>query len=461
MINIATNKNKEKNVPFVSSIETLNREKSKFQNFYKSYKVIPTVNTLLKFNKIYTESDTNIKNNNYNNINNNHNNDDNNDNNDNNNITNKLIFNNIHADNNQSNILFGIKKTIKKGLLNEFIEFESKVMSENDIKINKLDIDKIYKKGIKIINNVYQEKYKNSINVTGFGDFIRGCYFLLDFCEKFNFELKIHLFHPISKFFNNYYQYPQTFTRVFQNIKFFTDNNLLEHAVDISNNIINIKNNKYNSFVDYLTYDIPVYKNSVFIYSISYPINDISEKHKIYMRNFLDPNIEIKRYVSNTLSELKMNIKKYITIHIRNGDQYLKTENTTIINDKLNKFKVCIQDIIYSKINEYNINNKDNNDNIDSNMNNPIDFLLISDNVNLKHIIVKIFPFIKTIFKPITHFGEGIKQEDEKMKNTLLDFYLLSFSREIYALSTYNHGSGFSQWCAETYNIPYSCKYIK
>ena len=42
----------------------------------------------------------------------------------------------------------------------------------------------------------------------------------------------------------------------------------------------------------------------------------------------------------------------------------------------------------------------------------------------------------------------------------MIDFYLLSLSREIFAFSAYKHGSGFSYWCAKTYDIPYVCKYI-
>jgi hypothetical protein len=37
----------------------------------------------------------------------------------------------------------------------------------------------------------------------------------------------------------------------------------------------------------------------------------------------------------------------------------------------------------------------------------------------------------------------------------------LANSRSIYSISVYIHGSGFSFWCAKTYNIPYSCKYIE
>jgi len=57
--------------------------------------------------------------------------------------------------------------------------------------------------------------------------------------------------------------------------------------------------------------------------------------------------------------------------------------------------------------------------------------------------------------------GEGTVLERQKVKNTMLDFYLLANSDAIHSFTAYPHGSGFSFWCAKTYGIPYSCKYIK
>ena len=69
---------------------------------------------------------------------------------------------------------------------------------------------------------------------------------------------------------------------------------------------------------------------------------------------------------------------------------------------------------------------------------------------------------IKTLFKEIIHLCESDThvENNEKIKNTLIEFYLMSFSKEIKSYSCYEHGSGFSYWCAKTFNIPYSCKYM-
>ena len=82
------------------------------------------------------------------------------------------------------------------------------------------------------------------------------------------------------------------------------------------------------------------------------------------------------------------------------------------------------------------------------------------DNNEIKLLINEKFPSIKTFFKRITHLGEANVLERENVKNTMLDFYLLSYTNSIYSFTCYPHGSGFSYWCAQTYNIPYKCKYI-
>jgi hypothetical protein len=85
---------------------------------------------------------------------------------------------------------------------------------------------------------------------------------------------------------------------------------------------------------------------------------------------------------------------------------------------------------------------------------------VISDNNEIKLLLNDEFPNIKFLVYNITHLGEGVRLENEKVKNTMIDFYLMSKSSAIYSLTSYPHGSGFSYWCAKIYGIPYKCKYI-
>ena len=64
-------------------------------------------------------------------------------------------------------------------------------------------------------------------------------------------------------------------------------------------------------------------------------------------------------------------------------------------------------------------------------------------------------------FNEICHTGEGDNLEYNKLQNVLLDFYLISLASQVVSYSVYEHGTGFSKWCAETYSIPYICKLLK
>jgi len=306
------------------------------------------------------------------------------------------------------------------------------------------DVNRLVKKGIRVINNIYQSKYnKLQTNGTGLGDFIRGSYFLLQFCDKYNFEPRIVFNNCINKFLRVKISNLDKIQNILININSFKNNNFKSYnIVDefILQPKLNIKN-IMSDFIDYIM-DSYVYNNNVFIYCISYPIDDISEKNKEYMRMILEPNEEIKNIVKQTLQQVDLTFKQYSVFHIRSGDEYLNEDNKKFYNNYLYKLKNEIQNFIF------NCKNKSNK------------YLIISDNNEIKILLNNYFPYIKIILKEITHFGEGNILDEEKVKNTLIDFYLLSFSNSIISLSSYKHGSGFSYWCAKTYDIPYTSKYI-
>ena len=308
------------------------------------------------------------------------------------------------------------------------------------------DIEKIHKKNVKIINNVYQESYTDEKNPTGFGDFIRGCYFLLQFCKKYNFKPNIIINHPLSLFLEKYYKYyhiNQNINKdIFSSIPMFVNSNWKDSDLDINGFITNVITSKKTlaEIISYL-YSLKVSQGSIFMYNILFPYDEVEEKDKIILRDILQPNLEMKTYVEETMNSLGLETKKYSVIHIRSGDMYLSEE--TKIFDSYYFKKICNE--VFNIINN----------------NSSMEYLLIADNNEIKYLLCEIFPNIKTIYKEITHLGEGKVLERNKIKNTMLDFYLMSNSNSINSFTGYVHGSGFSLWCATTYNLPYTCKYIK
>jgi hypothetical protein len=184
------------------------------------------------------------------------------------------------------------------------------------------------------------------------------------------------------------------------------------------------------------------------IFCNSFPRNDVPEKNKEYMRNILEPVDEIKFLIKKTLHDLQLQIKGYNVIHIRSGDAFLKNEKNSGFSS------TYIQKLISHIYNDVKHISENNHGGIRN------QYLLIADNNNIKNLLKEKFPDFKLLVNPITHFGEGVILEGERVKNTLIDFYLLSFANYIISYSSYEHGSGFSYWCAKTFNVPYMCKYV-
>ena len=338
-----------------------------------------------------------------------------------------------------------LKKEYNKITDVETIMKESKMRENpNNEEIIPYNVEKIRKKGVKVIYNVYQSKYSNGkVNGTGFGDFIRGSYFLLEFCEKYGFIPKIVFNNCISNFLQTKVNNIDKIQDVLANIEMFHNNNFKEFNIK-DNCILYPRLDLVHimaDFVDYIT-KLYVYNGKAFIYCIPYPLNTISENSKAYMRMILEPTNEIKEDVNQNLKKYGLNYKEYSVFHIRSGDDYLKEENKKFYIDYLNKLKVEIKYIL--RVNQTN----------------QTKYLLIADNNEVKILLKKEFPEMKIILKEITHLGEGVMLEEEKVKHTLIDFYLLSFANNIISFSCNQHGSGFSYWCAVTFDIPYVSKYI-
>ena len=321
----------------------------------------------------------------------------------------------------------------------------------NDITV-KGDIDYLHKKNIHTIQNVFQELYKGNLKPTGLGDFIRGCYFLLQFCKKHNFNPSIIINHPIAlylKKFDSAYvnirKNKEISQQILSNVSKFNSNNFLSPKIDDNGYITseNLDEKTIYNFVDYLC-NINPNNNSIFTYNILFPYLEIEEQDKNYMKNVLEPNEEMKKYISQTLKKMALNKGKYMAIHIRCGDEYIY-EETTIFSKKY-------LFTIFDEINDVVQQNLD------------IEYLIISDNNLIKHLVEKFLCVkhknIKMLYNYITHVGETKVLDLQRVKNTLLDFYLLANSFSIYSISVYLHGSGFSFWCAKTYDIPHKCKYI-
>lgn len=285
-----------------------------------------------------------------------------------------------------------------------------------------------------VIENVYQERYNYQVNASGLGDFIRGSYFLMEFCDNNNIPYNINILnHPISQFLEIYENQQPL---IYNNINKFE---LRNYNPDVSEDdiISNIYDPSINhSFIWYLSKQ-RIFQKKIYVYTICFPSDKISEKHKEYMKRILTPSKSIALLVDNTLAELGLIKKHFTIIHIRYGDDFLVKNIEDINKSHLEMLESTFDSLDLTQT-----------------------YLLISDNTAIKNILSLKYPFIKTHFNDISHTGEGLHLETEKLQNTMIDFNLFSHAANVIAFSTYRHGTGFSKWSAETYSVPYSCRFL-
>ena len=84
------------------------------------------------------------------------------------------------------------------------------------------------------------------------------------------------------------------------------------------------------------------------------------------------------------------------------------------------------------------------------------DIFLTSDNKDIKDFLHKEFPNVKIVENNPLHLGDLLnsKSLEQDVKNTLLDFYIMSKTKNAYCYSVYG-GSGFSHRCSEIFDFNY------
>lgn len=319
---------------------------------------------------------------------------------------------------------------------------EFSFLGKTNSKGNVVEDKRIYRNvisemNIKGIVNIYQSHYANAVS-TGFGDYIRGSYYLMQFCDFHGIKWRIDLSNHMISLFLKYNSNPggESIPAVYK----YMENNG-EHLRDANNMIRNRIQNNFLDFKKFLKVQTKHGKGTMFIHTICFPVFNVSSEHREKMRRILEPNSEVLSYTDVVLQNLALKKKQYTVIHIRFGDQHLVNNETILESRKLEILKRELTHLLGTNGNGEN-------------------YLLLADNNSIKQYLLGLFPFLKTFFKGITHFGEGVSLEREKVRNTLVDFYLISYSRRVYSFSTYAHGSGFSYWGALTYEIPHTCKFI-
>jgi hypothetical protein len=258
------------------------------------------------------------------------------------------------------------------------------------------------------INKEHLEKY-NHLKETNFffglGDLIRGSLKLYSLSKKMNFRLIVDLqLHPISSFLK-------------------VEKHEYSHLVLKNKN--NIDYVCYGAVEDYINMKPD---NSIsFIFTNDFFPGEITEDIKKFIKNILQPTDIFQKFINNKLEKIKS--KPFQILHYRlNDDEFL---NKNVNNE--NKYRNLFNQLL--KIRE------------DSDV-------LISDTKSFKDYVFQNNGNLMMFDINICHLG--LSRDKDAIRDTLFEFFLITYSCKIKTYCKIHEMSGFVKWISKIYDIPVS-----
>ncbi len=310
-------------------------------------------------------------------------------------------------------------------------------------------IFQLQKQKVTTMVHVFQQMYKNNHKSLGLGDFIRGCLFMFQFGESHHFAIQPLINHPIALVLKHV-----------GGASFSVNTDLVSripiiHAplvcyIDEFNTPVMQLPENIDYFGRYL-YGLPIFNQTIFMYTNELPAKSrISPKHLAKLVHLFTPTDEMETFIWAKYEQMGIvnsnhgNHGNYMVVHVRIGDSSLIHGDTKSVERIIMELDPYLHTLF------------------DGNERANVKIILISDSIALKHqLTAKYSARMVSLFDPIAHTGEGVQLSHELVRNTMLDFYIMSRATRIVSFTTHIHGSGFSQWCATIYQIPYVCKFMK
>jgi hypothetical protein len=291
---------------------------------------------------------------------------------------------------------------------------------------------------LKKVVNVYQTQFID-FKASGLGDYLRGSFMMLQLLRTLEKYTGIHLEfdmdlrnHPMSKYLicDSTLERPQDYAKLGN---FHIDSLLVnQDENDIAYQHIVRETVRYFNKIQQPTFFAYCCKDLVY--------TEMLDSEKAFIRSKIQPTAEMETYITDSLTHLGVT-GAYTTIHVRLDDAVCfphavgssqATLNTQLMDD--------LVAAVRSKVEEGKT------------------YVLVSSNTTVKDALTG--GNIHSIPTAICHIGQNQEPTDDQVKDTLLDFYLMSRSSEILAFSTYQR-TGFSLECSNIYGIPYSMNVVE
>jgi hypothetical protein len=273
-------------------------------------------------------------------------------------------------------------------------------------------LDTNYEKTIYLI---WRNKIENSGTNYGFGDKLRGAISIYQYCKNNKINLKIDATDDIcSEFLKNI---------VSPDYEIIKDKELiiLGHWMKLEEIDEKIKSQLET-------------KNTVYLFSNSWPIQDLDNDDKLFAKFVCEPKENITNEINDKLKKLP---KNFGIQHFRFNDSIF--ENDINLNNRLfiKYFNLLVE------------NNKPTN-------------VLFTNSNNFKKFSKEQLN-INTIdcgddLCKVAHIGESSVKES--VKNSFVEFLILSKAKYIKSYNSYNWPSNFVYWPALIYDVPFENVYI-
>lgn len=286
--------------------------------------------------------------------------------------------------------------------------------------------------------NVYQTQFLD-FKASGLGDYLRGCVSMLQLLrtlkrhtEKdvaFDMDLRNH---PMSKFLicDTTLEQPPNYA-VLGN--FHVDSLIVQYDEnDIAYQHIVREVVRYFNNIQQPTFFTHCCKENIY--------TEVLESEKALIRSKLQPSPELETYIASSLTQFGVT-GNYSVIHVRLDDAicfpHAVGSSQATLNDQL------MTDLVTTVRSKVDANKT---------------YILISTNTAVKDALTG--GNIVSIPTAVCHIGQNQNPTDEQLRDTLLDFFLMSRASDILGFSTYGR-TGFSLECSTIYNIPYSFTWIE
>jgi hypothetical protein len=264
-------------------------------------------------------------------------------------------------------------------------------------------IENIYTTNKEIIQIYYtdNDRIKNH-SFHGLGDYLRGCIYLYNLCKKNNIDFSIDFsHHDLSKII-----YCKKYSSI---------------------------NETKNAFYTFLNEkkDINILLKNKFIFTNDSFDSIDDDCKKFIIENCLTPRFSFYKKIINYKKNLNLVDYKYEVVHIRTGDTNLvlkKSENLQNIYNIL-----------------FTINYLKTNNLLNDNM------LFMTDNEDIDKILIEYNYKVSNLKK--VHVGLPNNSLDD-IKDTMVEFFLMTTAKKIYQFSIFSWGSGFSNIINNLYDIP-------